>query len=62
MNMPLWLIRLRARWRILRSHGHHLNRRAEVETVLLNVAKGKRKALTQTECFELALKLGEPWR
>lgn len=37
-----------------------LNRRVEVEQVLLNVSAGKRPVLTQEECKALALKLGVP--
>lgn len=52
--------RLRARWRIIRNHGDELNRRAEVEQALLNVARGKRPPLTADECRTLADKLGIP--
>lgn len=54
--------RLRARWSIIRDHGDHLNRRVEVENVLLNVARGKRPPLTPAECLQLAYKLGVPSR
>lgn len=52
------LQRLRARWRIIRNHGEALNRRVDVENVLLAVANGKREMLTQDECRTLAYKLG----
>lgn len=58
--MPLWLIRLRARWRIVINHGDELNRRVEIENVLLKVAAGKRPALSQDECRQLAYRLGVP--
>jgi hypothetical protein len=57
-----WLDRLRARWRIVRDHGDELNRRVEVENVLLAVASGKREALTRDECRSLAYRLGVPTR
>ncbi len=55
-----WLLstRWRARWRILRDHGKHLNRRVEVENVLISVAQEKRGLLSPDECRELAKKLG----
>lgn len=37
-----------------------LNRRAEVEQYLLNVANGKRPMLTLAECRTLAMRLGDP--
>jgi hypothetical protein len=55
-----WLHRLRARLRIIRNHGDELNRRVEVENVLLAVAKEKRPLLTPDECKALAYKLGMP--
>ena len=39
-----------------------LNRRATVETILLEVANGKREGLTQQDCYELAMYLGSPTR
>lgn len=54
--------RLRARWRIVRHHGDELNRRVDVENVLLAVAKGKRPPLSPEECLALAYKLGIPSR
>lgn len=42
--------------------GEMLNRRVEVENVLLNVAAGKRPMLTQGECRALAYKLAAPQR
>jgi hypothetical protein len=53
---------MRARWRIIRHHGDELNRRVEVENVLLSVAKEKRPPLTPEECLKLAYKLGIPSR
>jgi hypothetical protein len=35
-----------------------LNRRVEVEQILLDVARGKRPMLTQDECRQLAYLLG----
>ena len=55
-----WWHRLRYRWYLLRDHGKELNRRVEVENVLLAVWRGKRDMLTQEECKELAYKLGVP--
>lgn len=43
-----------------RNYAQSLNRRAEVENVLLNVSAGKRPMLTKEECRQLALKLGTP--
>jgi len=43
-----------------RYYAKSLNRRVEVENVLLNVSAGKRPMLTKEECRELALKLGTP--
>lgn len=54
------ILRLIAKWRTFKDHADSLNRRAEVETVLWNVAAGKRPMLTQDECRKLALKLGVP--
>lgn len=56
----LWLMstRWRARWRIFRNHGKALNRRVDVENVLISVAQGKRDLLTREECQQLANKLG----
>ena len=42
------------------NSGDDLNRRVEVENVLLNVAAGKRPMLTKDECRKLAYKLGIP--
>lgn len=42
----------------MRHYELSLNRRAEVEQVLFNVANGKQEALTPDECRALALKLG----
>jgi hypothetical protein len=46
--------------RSIRSHCAQLNRRAEVEQVLFNVANGKRPTLSPEECRALAMKLGDP--
>lgn len=59
--MP-WHIRLFYRWRMWRNSADELNRRVEVENVLLNVASGKRPMLTKDECKKLAYKLGIPTR
>lgn len=37
-----------------------LNKRAEVESILLNVYAGKRPMLTREECKALAFRLGVP--
>ena len=50
--------RLRARWRLIRNSGDMLNRRVEVEQILLDVAREKRPMLTQDECRKLAYRLG----
>lgn len=55
-----WLYRMQARWRVFRNSGDQLNRRVEVENILLSVYSGKRPMLTQDECRELAYKLGIP--
>lgn len=60
--MREWLYRMQARWRIVRHHGDELNRRVEVENVLLNVASGKRPMLSKDECRQLAYRLGVPSR
>jgi hypothetical protein len=49
---------MRARWRLITAHGDELNRRVEVENVLLAVAAEKRPALTPDECRKLAYRLG----
>lgn len=58
MTAPWWLYRLRVRWRMWRNTGSDLNRRVEVENVLLSVASGKRGPLSKDECRELAFTLG----
>lgn len=58
--MTPFMMRLRARWRLIRSHGQELNRRVDVENVLARVGAGKRGPLTADECRVLALKLGTP--
>lgn len=62
MSIQLWLTRIRAHWRLIRNHSHHLNVRVEVENVLLKVAAGKRGPLSKEECLALAYKLGMPLR
>jgi hypothetical protein len=52
--------RWRLRLRLIRRSGEELNKRVEVENVLLAVASGKRPALTPEECRALAYKLGVP--
>lgn len=52
--------RWRLRIRLIRRSGEELNKRVEVENVLLAVAAGKRPALTPEECRALAYKLGVP--
>lgn len=42
----------------MRHYELSLNRRAEVEQVLFDVANGKRDTLSTEECWALALKLG----
>jgi hypothetical protein len=49
-----WRLRIRLVWR----SGEELNKRVEVENVLLAVAAGKRPALNPDECRRLAFKLG----
>lgn len=58
--MREFLQRLRARWRLIRSHGDELNRRATVEAILLEMSEGKRPLPTKEECALLAYKLGTP--
>lgn len=62
MSVPQWLRRIYARWHIIRHHGDQLNRRVEVENILLAVASGKRPPLTPDECRALAYRLGVPSR
>lgn len=52
------IIRMYWKLRYLRTAAKGLNRRAEVEQVLSNVASGKRVALSPEECRALAVKLG----
>ena len=54
------LRRARAFYSLARGFGDHLNRRVEVENVLLACAAGKRPMLTREECRALAFKLGVP--
>jgi len=46
--------------RFANSWAQQLNRRVEVENVLLAIAAGKRDPLTRDECRALAYKLGTP--
>lgn len=52
------LRQLRARYRIIRDHGHYLNQRARVEQHLHDCAAGKRPLPNARECRKLALRLG----
>lgn len=52
-----WIYR---RWYFVRHSGEILNRRAEVEQELLDVANGKKPLLSRNRCRKLALKLGVP--
>ena len=54
------LKRLRMRWYNLRHQAEALNRRAEIEAILIDMSKGKRPLPTREECFALAMKLGTP--
>lgn len=59
----MMIVEVRRWWAIaatFKDHVDSLNRRASVETILWNVAAGKRPMLTQDECRKLALKLGVP--
>jgi hypothetical protein len=47
-------------FRNLGRYAESLNRRAEVETFLLDAARGKREPPTREECAMLAKKLGKP--
>ena len=67
-SMDCLVCRLRDNLRELRAemdrrheeYSKALNRRTDVETVLLSVAAGKREPLTPEECRTLAQKLGNP--
>lgn len=59
-RLDWWLYRWRLRLRLIRRSGEELNRRVEVENVLLAVAGGKRPTLSPEECRQLAYKLGVP--
>lgn len=52
----IWYYTLRS----IRAHAAALNRRVEVENVLLMTAAGKRPPLTPDECRQLAYRLGVP--
>lgn len=56
------LNRLRARWRLIRNHGDHLNRRVAVENELLAIAAGQKPLPDSEKCRQLAYKLGIPGR
>lgn len=49
---------LKAKVAWMREYEKGLNRRAEVEEVLFEVARGKRAPLSADECRKLAIKLG----
>lgn len=55
--MPWWLYRLRVRWRMWRNTADMLNRRVDVENVLLRAAKSG-KGLDAEQCLALGLRLG----
>jgi hypothetical protein len=55
-----WFYRWKLRVQLIVNSGDMLNRRVEVENVLLSVASGKRQPLTPDECKALAYKLGMP--
>jgi hypothetical protein len=60
VKAPWWMYRIYLRYRLIRDSADQLNRRVEVENVLLAVASGKRATLTPEECKQLAYKLGVP--
>lgn len=49
-------LKVKVAW--MREYEKGMNRRAEVEEVLFDVARGKRAPLSADECRELAIKLG----
>lgn len=55
--MQWCLYRLRVRWRMWRNSAADLNRRVEIENVLLAAAKSG-KGLDAEQCRELGLQLG----
>ena len=57
---PGWRYRLWYRWRLVTRSDQMLNRRVDVENVLLNTATGKRPPLTREQCRALAMYLGDP--
>ena len=61
-RLDWFFYRWRLRLRLVAHSGEQLNKRVEVENVLLAVASGKRPALTPEECRALAYKLGVPER
>lgn len=54
------LLRLQARWRLIRNHGDELNRRVTVENYLWACHAGKKLLPDRDKCRELAIKLGVP--
>lgn len=58
--MKQWLLRMRARWRLIRNHGDELNRRVTVENYLWACVAGKKPLPDKDKCQELAVKLGVP--
>lgn len=57
--IPRFVIRWTFAWRVFRSAGRYFNRKVFAEQVLLDVANGKRAALTGEQCRALALHLGD---
>lgn len=55
-----WLLRMRYRLRFWRTYEASLNRRADVETELFEMARGKRPLPTAEDCRRMANKLGMP--
>jgi hypothetical protein len=63
-NLRRRLERFVMRWRWLRDYEISLNRRAEVEQELFDMARGKRPLPDAEQCRKLAIRLGVPdkWR
>ena len=57
MNIKRKVIQYMYAARTFNNAAKALNRRSEVESVLLDVANGKRELLTREECRALAFKL-----
>ena len=53
-----WFQRKYFWWLDFKHSDENLNRRATVEQLLLDAAKGKRATPTPNECYELAMYLG----